>query len=355
MNCESIAELVPWAANGSLSPDENSAVADHLASCAKCRLAFEDTKHILRSAQTHLPPDVLIEFAETQKLSTFDRKLFEDHLAVCSACTEQLDLVAGSFAEIEETQRPVVSAGASSPGWLAGVWASARLWKYAAITAALLLIFAVVGLFVLRQRSAGPNIAQLDRERELRRRIEQLEAEKQRQGDQLSQTRSESNQTIEELRKKVAEAEQREQAAKEQTTNAPANPPIADNRQSGGGSGYPPPQANVVVLDLFPVSVTRSDASNDNRLRIPAGAQAVTLILNAVGAETFARYSIELLNVGGQAVWRNGDLKRYSASDFTINLPANLLRPGRHTINIYGVETAARKLIGRFEVVIERG
>lgn len=354
MNCEVVSELVPWAANGSLSPDESSAVADHLANCAKCRLAVEETKQILRSAQTHLPPDVLIEFAETRKLAKFDRGLFDDHLAICRECSEQLSLVAGSFAAIEETQPRVVVAPNSEPGWFAGLWASVRLWKYAAISAALLLVFATVGLFMLWQRNSGANVAQLDQEKNLRDRIETLEAEKRRQAEQLSQSGNESNQTIEELRKKVAEAEQRAQEAKDQANNTRANPPIARNEGGRGSSPYPVPQANVVVLDLFPASVTRSESANENRLRIPPGVRSVTLILNAGGPETFPRYSIELLNHSGRAVWRNPDLKRYSTSDFTISLPANLLRAGRHRINIYGQTENGRTLLGRFDVVIER-
>jgi hypothetical protein len=190
-------------------------------------------------------------------------------------------------------------------------------------------------------------VAQLDRERELVNRINDLERERKRTADQDANTTNRSEQTIEELRKKVDEAEKRAQDAERQKGGT-TNPTEAPN------PGYPPAQTNVVVMDLFPVSVTRSESANENRLVIPRDARSVTLILNSGGPATYSRYSIELLDAQGRTAWRNGNLRRYSNSDFTINLPVNLLRSGRQVINIFGLEPGTKTLMASYQIVIER-
>lgn len=337
MDCKRISELLPWLINGTLPEAEKSLIGEHLAVCAKCKKEFDETKFLLTTAQTHIPAEVLLDFAETKNVRNFDAVLFENHLASCEDCAEQLLLSTQSFESIEDAEVVIPPFENPAPSWISGILQSIRLWRFAAVSAALLLLLLLGGLLYVLQMQKTSELAYFEQERDLREKIKTLETEKQAQSNQLSNVQSQTNQTIEELKNKIAETENKLKEAEAQKREIPnVQPRILPKTETQKPQTQA--QANVVALDVFPTSVYRSDEANENLLNIPRNAQSATLILNSASNTQFPRYSIELLNSKGRAVWRNANLKRYSANDFTINLPANLLQNGDYVINIYGIE-----------------
>jgi hypothetical protein len=67
-----------------------------------------------------------------------------------------------------------------------------------------------------------------------------------------------------------------------------------------------------------------------------------------------ARTKPKNAGVKSASVWRNSNLKRYSANDFTINLPTNLLQNGGYVINIYGIENGKQPKTESYQIKINR-
>jgi hypothetical protein len=80
----------------------------------------------------------------------------------------------------------------------------------------------------------------------------------------------------------------------------------------------------------------------------------VTLILNSNSTQTFSHYSIELRDTKKRLIWRNNNLRRFSNSDFTINLPANLLPTGSYSMTISGENKGQKTTIETYQINLVR-
>jgi hypothetical protein len=311
---------------------------------------------MLAATQSHVPIEVMLDFVAEPGLGNYDPILFEKHLAACAECSEQMELVAASFGSLEPVQQEsgqVISlAEVREKKQRARAIAAPRsVWQYAAIAACLLFTFALGYSFyswrALNRLQAG-QIAQAQR-------INALENESQRQGDNYNQ----SQQEIERLKNNIAEKENRltekdrELARQAQAHESERRKQPAPTPPSGGAqvsNPRPEPQANVVALDVFPATVARSAAENQNRLIIPRQASSVTLILNSQNQSTARLFAIELRDAGGRVGWRNNNLRRYTASDFTINIPAQMLRTGNYTVNIFALDKGQKLKIETYQI-----
>ena len=52
MQCEQVRELIPWYVNGTLSRDEATAVAEHIAQCTNCREELAQTLQLSLQVRT---------------------------------------------------------------------------------------------------------------------------------------------------------------------------------------------------------------------------------------------------------------------------------------------------------------
>jgi hypothetical protein len=355
MDCKRISELIPWLINGSLPEAEKSLVGAHLADCANCRKAVDETKFLLQTAKIHIPVEVLLDFAETKTVKNFDTKLFENHLAACNECSEQLLLSTESFESLEDAEMVIPPLENPAPNWISNIFQSVKMWRFAAVSALALLLLTLGGLLYILQMQKNSEMAYLEQQKDLQEKIKTLETEKQEQSNQFSNSQTQSNQTIEDLKNKVSETENKLKESESQKRETPniiqQTPP---NISPKNETPKPQGQANVVALDVFPTSIYRSESANENQLNIPRNANSATLILNLASTAQFPRYSIELINANGAKVWQNNNLKRYSANDFTINLPAHLLQNGGYIINIYGIENGKRTKTESYQIKINR-
>lgn len=353
MDCKRITELLPWLINGTLPEAEKSLIGEHLADCAPCQKVLDETKLMLKAANSHIPAEVLLTFAEKKAVGNFDQVLFEKHLASCDECSEQLLLASESFESLEDTELVIPTFETPSPNWILNIFQSVRMWRFAAVSALALLLLTLGGLLYILQSQKNSEMVYVEQQKDLQEKIKTLETEKQEQSNQFSNTQNQSNQTIEDLKNKVLETENKLKENNSQIRQTPTiiqqtKPQILPKTETPKPQG----QANVVALDVFPTSVYRSDSANVNQLIIPRNANSATLILNSASTAEFSRYSIELVSANGAKVWQNNNLKRYSANDFTINLPANLLQNGSYTINIYGIENGKRTKTESYQINI---
>ncbi|MEM8932174.1 MAG: zf-HC2 domain-containing protein [Acidobacteriota bacterium] len=124
MSCDPVSDVLPWFANGTLDPAERARVEAHLAECAACRAALDDTLALGSAAASHLPIDLLLDLADGVELSADDAALAERHLAECPSCAAELRWarLAEELPEpvdpppVEPSRRPARSAPAP---WLA--------------------------------------------------------------------------------------------------------------------------------------------------------------------------------------------------------------------------------------------
>lgn len=116
MNCNDAIELLPWLANGTLSPDERLAVTDHLRTCDACRAAWADTRTAWRVFDWHPAPGELIAHVAAEPNgggpATAD---LEDHLAGCARCAAEVEMVRAS----RRLSEPVEEGAAGPLGALA--------------------------------------------------------------------------------------------------------------------------------------------------------------------------------------------------------------------------------------------
>jgi flagellar biosynthesis GTPase FlhF len=348
MDCNRIEELLPWLVNGSLPEPETSFVKEHLARCAKCKQSLNETKFMLTATQTHVPIEILIDYASERALKSYDPILFEKHLAVCDECSEQLKLASESFDSIE-TAKVISFAEAKEKRKAAvvvPVSATSLFWKYAAIAACLLFMFTLGYLIYSLQAMRNlqsEQIAQTER-------INTLENETKRKGEEYSKNQNESQKEIENLKNKVAEKE-KEIAEKERELERKSQTSSQQITQSKNNQQA---QANVVAMDVFPSSVSRSDSENRNVLVIPRNAQSVTMILNSQSSSGASRYAIELADSSGRIVWRNNNMRRYSSNDFTINIAAQMIRTGNYIINIFSLDKGQKTKIETYQIAFRK-
>lgn len=105
-----VTELLPWLVNGTLEADERRRVEEHLARCDACRGELQATRSSFELHATHLPPQALTAHAEDPRAERYavgdgaavGRSLVEAHLAHCSSCREELELVRASRRALAE-------------------------------------------------------------------------------------------------------------------------------------------------------------------------------------------------------------------------------------------------------------
>jgi len=131
LTCREIEERLPWFLHGSLSPVERAELSAHLARCAGCRGALAATREASALFAGHPEAATLVDYALGLPLDPADgleRSTLELHLAHCTECREELQLVgadrgsvaaAGSAAASEIVgpagQRPVAPAPVPGP------------------------------------------------------------------------------------------------------------------------------------------------------------------------------------------------------------------------------------------------
>jgi hypothetical protein len=311
-----IAELLPWLLNGTLSTAEQAEVRAHLAACATCRAERGETVFAYRANAAHVPAAVLADYAFERPLVGFDPDLLRQHLATCRECAEQLELARAShqWAQADEELQPqLVFTPAERP--------RLRFWQWVTAMACL---FAMLGLggWWLNWRQA---VAEQQR----------WLAERHAANDRLAQLQTENEQ----LRQRATPPDLSGEVARLQEKLKELSAP----------------QANVLTQDIFPQDyLRRSEQTALNDIRVPRGAQTVSLILNSRHAHDATNLSLEIARANGAVVWRTPNLRRHTTGDYTLSLPADFLPSGRYAVNIYGMKEGRRQKLESYEIRLRK-
>ncbi len=274
MDCQNVAERLPWLLAGSLPPEEDRQARAHLASCASCAKELEDVRLAAQAFGAHLSADSLVELAWDRPLSRIDADLAQRHLESCASCAEELVLIRESR-RLEAQARPRATR-------------APVVWRWGALAASLPLAFVAGVLWRAAGGSGDVTFNGADRER--------LETQ------------------IADLRAEARRAQENSQALKQQI-----------DRLAG-------PQPNVQVVEIFPDSLAlRSARSSQNLVVVEADSAWVVLLLGAENAPA-GPAAVEVRNQAGEVVWRGSGLKPGPLGGYTLGVPSVLLPDGRYTI-----------------------
>src|SRR5436305_7932844 len=108
MNCQEAILRLPWWLNGSLEPEERREVEDHLAGCASCREALEETRLAWEVYAQHIQTEALVAYAADERPEAIDLGLLERHLEDCPQCAAELEMARASRLLTEHDEVPIL-------------------------------------------------------------------------------------------------------------------------------------------------------------------------------------------------------------------------------------------------------
>ena len=267
-----------------------------------------------------------------------------DHLALCPECVALLRALDGfapslaaagtgvAEAEVEEAlaatlaavRRPQSSpAAATVPFPLFPRWRQARGLYALAATALSATLAVSVGLWLNLRADTLRALA-------LEQRVASLEKELSRNGESRQQVGSD----LDRLRSELS-------AAHDQ---------LAEVR--GLAAAWLRPHVNTPVEQLRASPSRGLAAPGAAKVRLPAGADVLTLVLEDPQDKRFPGYRFELRGPHGEKVAEAAGLERTPYRNFVVTLPSKILTRGRYAIHLIGVSGSLDKRIGVYEIEI---
>jgi anti-sigma factor RsiW len=327
LNCDHVAELLPWYLNGTLDEGEQGEVRVHLEGCTKCRQALEETRLAWRIYGQHIPSEALVALAWGEPPEGLDPSVLERHLATCPECAAELEM-ARTSRRLEEDEGIALFPTSARP---ARSSRSSQGWRTAAMAAGLAGIVAASGWVWTAGRAN-------DLEERLAQTGRPPEAAPAPAPAPDAGRLSEMTAEVERLQRREAELRQQQAEMQEQLAR------IAEARPAA-----PSPQINAWIGDLRPVAdVVRGSSSAAQEL--PAG-RAASLILGSSHKETHRSHRIEIVDSAGKVVWSaDGLVPDGETNDYGITLPAGTLKPGAYTIRISAQEEGKRVELESYSV-----
>jgi hypothetical protein len=318
MDCERVNEILPWFLNGSLDASERHAAVEHLAQCNNCRKELQQAAFAGAVHQQHISEQILVDYAYDQLSQPSDVEIVDQHLAFCNDCSEQLGLVNESR-QLMDADENVVSFHQQAP---LQETRSLRGWQYAAMAAGIVGIIALGALWRSSRQVGNMNEQQVA----LNRRIEALETDNER-------LRRAGLQPIEQLEQAKKEIEDLKTRMKDISA----------------------PQANIPVIEIFPQELAeRGSTQPIQQVQIPRDTKSLTLILNSQAIYGGKNLTLEILDSVGNVVWQQDGFVRHKTSDYTLNIPADLLSTGNYTLNVYGTAGKNRRKIETYRIKVDK-
>ncbi len=313
MNCDEAIEFLPWLLNGSLEAGERDEVRRHLATCESCRAALNDTREAWTIFSQHLPSEALVALAYGETSADIDPALAERHLASCPECAAELELARTSRHLENEKITPF-----PGPRPRQETARESRSWRAAAMAAGLAGLVAASGwIYEFQQVTDLQHLAQTLAP------ARQSPAPAPTAGpDEASRQKMAS---LEGDLKKSQETQKDLQGQLERL-----NGQLADLASRPRG-GVPEPQIiGATVLLPPPQEVVRGQ---EKIVQAPKSNKATHLTLQTNADDKTSR-KVEILDAGGHKLWSEDGLPQIN-QEYQIDLPADFLKPGRYTIQLY--------------------
>jgi anti-sigma factor RsiW len=336
LNCNHVAELLPWYLNGTLDEREQGEVRVHLEGCTQCRQALEETRLAWQIYGQHIPSEALVALAWGETPEGLDPGVLERHLETCPECAAELEM-ARTSRRLEEDEG--IALFPTSVDRLPlprhrGEGGRGQSWRTAAMAAGLAGIVAASGWVWTAGRAN-------DLEERLAQAGRPPEAAPAPAPAPDAGRLSEMTAEVERLQRREAELRQQQAEMQEQLAR------IAEARPAA-----PSPQINAWIGDLRPVAdVVRGSSSAAQEL--PAG-RAASLILGSSHKETHRSHRIEIVDSAGKVVWSaDGLVPDGETNDYGITLPAGTLKPGAYAILISAQEEGKRVELESYAVRVK--
>ncbi len=345
MECNRLAELLPWYLNETLERAERDELDQHLAECESCRRELREARAAFVLFGAHLPAEALVAYVADSPDPAIPRDLVEGHLASCERCAEELTWLQESREDFEasapDVPVPEVSDASDErvvafprpasrrPEQAGRLHHNQPFWQWAAVAAALTALVAGTGWITSWQSlvEGRSTLAELglvhERElSELRRENRQLEEQVAR----LPATAAGASgaEELEALRRQAADLTARLERGQAEVARL--------ERRLGRLSA---PEVNVAVVDLHPREVViRGTGPASGEVEVGPDGDSVTLILNSIhgGDGTFR---LEIEDARGEVLHRLGGLRPLAGGGFTVALRLAELPAGRLTLRLY--------------------
>ena len=104
------------------------------------------------------------------------------------------------------------------------------------------------------------------------------------------------------------------------------------------------PQTGVPIVDLYPSSVARGEATAPRAIPLPDDAGMVTLILNPPPGPAYDAYALRVTGGDDVEIWR-GPARPGEAGTFVVVLPRHFAEQGADRIELYGLDGDAQQLL----------
>ena len=319
LNCDQVAELLPWYLNGTLDPREQGEVRVHLEGCTNCRRALDETRLAMRVYAQLIPSETLVALAWGEDPEGIDPGVLERHLESCPQCAAELEMARMSR-RLEEDEKVALFPTSARPERPA----ASRGWRTAAMAAGLAGIVAASGWLWSAGRAG-------DLEEQLARASRPADTTPVPapvpEGGRVAEMAAE----VERLQKREAELRQEQEQMREQLSR------IADARPVA-----PAPQINAWIGDVRPMGDVVRGGGSRSAEELPASRTA-SLILGTSHKETHRGHRVEIVNTAGEVVWSaDGLVPDGETNDYGITLPAGTLKPGEYTIRVSAQEEGKR-------------
>jgi flagellar motor protein MotB len=256
----------------------------------------------------------------------------QEHLVVCDQCLELFKDMRNFFDGHRPDEQLITADIASEwrglwnriqeeplPHQPADIPVSARLrpgWEVMAALAATLLLVFGLSLWALSQRR---------QKQELAARLEG--SEKQTAALQIERAQLEG---------RVKQSEQEKLELQERTRQATES--RATERPNTSTA-----ELNVPIYDLYARNFSRRSGGEIelNRIKAPAKASSLVLILNGEGLASSPSYRIEILSEKGRPLWRGKGLLKGHLGNLTVTVDRTLLPNGSYSLRLFGQEGAS--------------
>lgn len=267
----------------------------------------------------------IIEQYVRGKLTTADRRAFQEHLFECDECFQQAEVTARFVAGVREASRTGLLTAHHQPerartvgAWFNQGWAFR--WAAPALAASLLIAIALIGWWALSLRRQNQRLMQQTAEQN--RAAEQLK---------LSETK------IRELENRGIASQAEKESLQQEIRLLKEQVAAAERQREGQLAQVRQPDTNLPVVNIYPVGdAQRSGGTSEvNQLRLPPGTRRFVLLLSDF-QPGLANYQVEIMNSSGRMLTRMTGLKPDRNGEISVTLDRSLLSQGKYTLKLLG-------------------
>jgi hypothetical protein len=266
----------------------------------------------------------IIEQYVRGKLTTTERRAFQEHLFECDECFQQAEFTARFVAGVREASRTGLltahqpERARTVDAWFNQGWA--LRWAAPALAASLLIAIALIGWWALSLRRQNQWLTQQTAEQN--RAAEQL---------RLSETK------IRELENRGIASQAEKESLQQELRRLKEQVAAAEQQRGSQLAQVRQPDTNLPTINIYPVGdAQRSGGTSEvNQLRLPPETRRFVLLLSDI-QPGLANYQLEIMNSSGRMLRRLTRLKPDRNGEIGVTLNRSLFSQDKYTLKLSG-------------------